>query len=370
MKNETLNGPKLMKMLTLLVAGCLVIHSKSLFAEESVDKLISKLGERNKDVNDEIVRRGEIAVQPLTIVLQDEKASDEARIDAARLLGRIGGKNVVDPLRLALTDKAPIVRHFAILAFREVGPAAKDAIPSLVALLRKQADKSDLTFGRRELIETLGKIGGNSREAVEVLALCMEKQRCHEAALALTNFGEPGADVLVTLAATYAKDNHSEDKRRYGEAYQVVAWGTPPLPKEMIPAFKRSFEKGDFLTRSVASRALAGVGPAAIPDLAKYLDDKNPDLRAEAAEALATMNWFAARAKERDKNVTIPVSSDEFFPKLEKLYTLPDGKIDERIIKAMIGIDHDRFMSDPVLFKVLQDEFNKNLTQHLEKRND
>ena len=136
----------------------------------------------------------------------------------------------------------------------------------------------------------------------------------------------------------------------------------------MVPIFKKHFEKGDFHARIVASRALAGVGPAAIPVLAKFLDDKNPDLRAEAAESLALMNWFAARAKERGEKATAPVSSEEFFPKLKKLYKLPDGEVDVRILLAMKGIDNDRFVSDPELVKVLQEEILKALKKKLEKQ--
>ncbi len=82
------------------------------------------------------------------------------------------------------------------------------------------------------------------------------------------------------------------------------------------------------------------------------------------------MNWFAARAKERGEKVATPVSSDKFFPKLRQLYKLPGGEVDLRIIRAMMGIDHDRFMSDPELVKVLQDEFNKALKKQLNKQKD
>jgi hypothetical protein len=98
----------------------------------------------------------------------------------------------------------------------------------------------------------------------------------------------------------------------------------PRFPKEKIPVFKNHFEKGDFKAREVACRALWGVGPSPIPMLAKYLDDKNSDLCAEAAQSLATRSWLAARAKERGEKVAIPVSLDEFFAKLKRLHKLPD----------------------------------------------
>jgi HEAT repeat protein len=355
------------RMQSLLVAACLAVSSPTSFADDTIEELISRLGQGRKDVRDEIVRRGESAVKPLAKVLQDEKAGWRPRIDAARLLGKIGGQNVVGPLKVALADKNVNVRYFAILALGDVGPVAGDAVPDLAKLLRKRAHDDNLSVGRRELIEVLGKIGGSSREAVDALVLCMKDRSCYEAALALTNFGEHGAEALVTLAANYSKDDRSGNKRHYSEVYQVVAWGMPPLPKEMIPVFKKHFEQGDFNTRRVAGRALAGVGPAAIPVLAKYLDEKNPDLRAEAAAALATMNWFAARAKERGEKVAVPVSSDEFFPKLKNLYKLPTGQVDFRIIQALRGIDRDRFMSDPEMAKVWEEELARALRKQMEK---
>ena len=108
-----------MRLRSLLVAACLVVSSTS-FAEEPVEKLIARLGQAKKDVDDEIVRRGEAAVKPLAKVLQDENAGWQTHADAALLLGRIGGKNVVGPLKSALSDKNASIRYFAIVALGDV----------------------------------------------------------------------------------------------------------------------------------------------------------------------------------------------------------------------------------------------------------
>ena len=126
-----------MRMRFLVVAASLVVSSTS-FAEEPVEKLIARLGEGEKVVEVEIVRRGEIAVKPLAHILQDEKADWNTRISAALLLGKIGGKNVVGPLKTALTDKNANVRYFAIHALGDVGPAAGDAVTELTKLLRER----------------------------------------------------------------------------------------------------------------------------------------------------------------------------------------------------------------------------------------
>ncbi len=337
-------------------------------AKQPVGELVSKLGDAKQEVEDEIVRRGADAVEPLAKVLHDEKKSYSPRIEAALLLGRIGGKEAVASLRLALSDRHPNVQDFAVVALGDVGPAAREALPDLARLLRQRLkEKTAISIRRDQTIEALAKIGGNSQEAVDALVLCLKRGRYNEATLALTKFGEPGAEALVTLAASYSRDDRPEEKRRHGDVYSVVAWGSPPLPKEMIPVFKKHFEHGDRHARLVAYRALAGVGPPAIPVLAKYLDDKNPDFRADAAEGLATMNWFARRGKKEGEKVAVPVSADEFFPRLKKLYKLPDGKVDHRIVSALLGIDRDRFWSDPEMVKVEQEEFAKALMKAAER---
>lgn len=355
-----------MKKQFLVAAAILLVACAACFAGGSVEQLILQLGAGKKDVNDAIVSHGPVAIKPLAKLLLDAKAPHLARIDAALLLAKIGGKNAVAPLKAALSDNR--VQYFAVLALGDVGPAAVDAVPALAKLAQERAKDDRLSTGRRQLIETLGKIGGDSQEAVDALVLSMTYQRSYEAALALTKFRDAGAEALITLAAKYAKDDRSEKERRFGEAYLAVAWGSPTLPKEMIPVFAKHLEKGDFHTRDVASRALAGVGLPAIPVLSKHLDDQNPDIRAAAAEGLATMNWFAARDMKKGDKRRLPVAADDFFPKLKKLYKLPNGRIDQRIIHAMHGIDRDRFMADPELVRVLEDEFLKALRRQLEKK--
>ena len=83
-----------------------------------------------------------------------------AAMDAADLLGP-SAKGILSELIEALNDKTPIsntdptpARHRAIKALGKMGPAAKDTVPKLAALL-KETDVSVKTA----VIETLGQIG-------------------------------------------------------------------------------------------------------------------------------------------------------------------------------------------------------------------
>ena len=342
-----------MRKASLLTAAlCLVICSRSV-AEEPIDKLIAQMGTGKKDIDDRIRGHGEAAVKPLVAVMQDEKADPQTRIHATMLLGKLGGKGV-EPLKAAVGSKDRLVRFFAVLALGEVGPAARDAVHELAKALSRLGEGGQPEGGRRELIETLEKIGGDSQEAVDALILCMESGGCHEAALALTKMGKPGAEALITLSVKYASD----DARTASGATArptVTAWGSPPLPKEMVPVFKKHFETGDRLTRRVAGLALAGVGKDAVPVLAAFLDVRDPDMRLYAADALVTMNGFARRAAEgKGGKVEYPVSADEFFPKFKKLYK-SEGRVEKRMLRVLLGLDKERFMADEELVKAWVD---------------
>lgn len=356
-----------MRKASLFGAAMFLVVCSNAVAEEPLDKLIARMGAGKKDIDDEIVRRGDAAVKPLAAVMLDDNANPEVRIHATMLLGKFGGKGV-EPLKGAVNSKDRLVRFFAVVALGEVGPAARDAVPELAKALRGMAKEDILKERRHELIETLGKIGGESQEAVNALILCVEDHRCHEAAYALTKFGKPGAEALITLSVKYATDKRPHNERRYGEVYLVTAWGSPPLSKEMIPVFKKHFETGDRQTRTVAGLALAGVGKDAIPVLAAFLDDKNPDIRLYAADALVTMNWFARRAADgKGGKVEYPVSSVEFFPKFKKLYK-SEGMVDKRMLRVLHSLDKERFMADKELAKAWVDWFIEGLKNEQERQ--
>jgi hypothetical protein len=221
-----------MKIHSLLVATCLVVPSAAR-AEEPIEKLIEHLGDKDKAARDEIVRRGEVSVKPLAKVMRDKKEGQLNRMFAASLLGQIGGKSAVSELRSGLADKD--VQIWAVIALGGLGDAARDAAPDLAKVLREEPGGKKLSFQKLKMIKALEKIGGNSQEAVDALVLCMKSRRCHEAAYALIQFGEPGAEALITLAARYSRDKRPEDRKRYGETFMVTCWGRPPLPKKMIP---------------------------------------------------------------------------------------------------------------------------------------
>jgi hypothetical protein len=138
-----------MRTIGRFATAIFLVVCSSAVAEESLDKLIARMGTGKKDIDDEIVRRGTAAVKPLAALMLDEKANAEIRIHATMLLEKFGDKGV-EPLKRAVSSKDRLLRFFAVLALGEIGPAARDAVPELAKALRGMAKEDNLKEGRRE----------------------------------------------------------------------------------------------------------------------------------------------------------------------------------------------------------------------------
>jgi HEAT repeat protein len=345
-----------------LIVGLIVAARVVYLLSEREEK--TNLSERKEKINAESARHGE-TVKSLAKILQNEKAERQIRIDAAMRLGRIGGKEVVGPLKSVLTDKS--IQVFVVYALKTVGRDASDALPDLVKLLRAQINDNKRGFERRELIDAIGSLGYGSQDAADVLALYLKEHRDYDAAKALAKLGPPGAEVLVSLAVKYSKNDRPSSERKHSEAYALLAAGYP-LPKDLIPVFKKHLLKGGDAA-IVAGLGFACVGAPAVPVLRELLEDKNANVRAYAAKALANMqfNVNAARAFRGEK-IKDPFSQKEIYAKLKKLYKLSDNQVDIRIVDAMIGIDQDRCMSDPEIVEVLRKPLIESIKRDLEKK--
>src|ERR1700687_3035877 len=108
-------------MFPLVAAFLMCLHGG-----QTAEDLVAQLA-KGKDVKAEIVLRGGAGVVPLARLLHDEKADLVPRLDAALLLGKIGGNQVVGPLRKVLSDQT--IHWAAAMALGTVGPTARDALP-------------------------------------------------------------------------------------------------------------------------------------------------------------------------------------------------------------------------------------------------
>lgn len=154
----------------------------------------------------------------------------------------------------ALGDSGRWVRISAAVALGQIGPEAKEAVPSLI----KALDDSDPGM-RYRAAEALGKIGSEAKEAVPAL---------------LKALGDNEPEVCMVANSAIAK---------------IV-----PEVKEAAPALIKALGDSDIRVRHGAINALGKIGSSAesvVPALIAVLSDPVPDIRKEAILLLQKIGY-------------------------------------------------------------------------------
>ena len=268
----------------------------------------------------------------LAAVLRDESRS--VRADAAYAIGILGGSVVSRELVAALQDPEPSVRAAAATALGKVGTAeeGKAVIPLL-------ADES--TSVRNRAMEAVGVL--RVRDAGPPLREMFEQNRRRELGIrvlaSLSRIGDPAqADLFRELLTS----NDPEQRRLAVEGLGRVA------DVSMLDAFKTDYQRekngsvrtaynfslvrlGDRAFVDGLVLALGAGGPGAerarhylleigvsiAPDLYRYLNDPEPEVRGAVAELLAQLGDRAA------------------VPRLNPLLSDPNSKVADRANRAI-----------------------------------
>ena len=216
----------------------------------------------------------------------------------------------------------PKAAYWSCIVLRQLGPAAKSAVPALTKTL---ADKNPEI--RREATLALGAIGAPAETAAPQIAALLEDPLVREAAtFALGQIGKMPSKAIVKV-----KDNtRSDDKFLSTISYWALARvqpdnkelrretttrlvemlgdknpfvraaagrglaSLPPAPEITLPIWDKFMATADEETAHHALNALAGLGPAAVPRLMKLL--KYEKLRAPIAEIFGSIGHAAAPA--------------------------------------------------------------------------
>ena len=168
---------------------------------------------------------GEESIEPLTNALQDE--NETIRRHAAYALTAVGS-GVEERVTELLNHKSADTRGYAAYILGEIN--AVDSVPNLVSLL----DDESVNI-RRNVVEALGIIQGNTDTSVHALAKALvkdeDKQTRFTSALSLARIG-PAAEEAVPALKDALKDND-----RYVRGYGVEALkyiGTPEAKSVLI----------------------------------------------------------------------------------------------------------------------------------------
>ena len=244
------------------------------------------------------------AMPALVAALKDEDARTAEM--ACLALARLGDAGAVRPLLEVLQGPRGSVADQAARALWQIGPAAKEVVPGLLALLKKPPNESRrvrtllLWLGplavpgladalrdneatvRQSAAEILGLLGPVARAAVPPLADALQDKTpavALAAALALTQVDPTRAGDAVPLLV------NALDNAAVAEALADMG----PEARAAVPALIAALKHREKAVRDSARHALGRIGPRAVPALIDALKSPSEGVSVLAAEALAAV---------------------------------------------------------------------------------
>ncbi len=231
------------------------------------------------------------------------------RKGAADAFGDLGAdaKDGVDALRLALKDKEAQVRWTAAEALGRIGPAAESGVPDLVVAVHDP-------HIRVIAADALGGIGGGAKSAVPTLLKCLQgedQELRWTAAVALTRIDVKAAKAAMPL---FIERLQTDDHRARWDVLQFIT----PMgleAKEAAPVVRNIvIERGNGVAAETLAAiagpdgidalpvlldiladdwdttgSIAKIGPAAVPQIAKHLQNEKATNRHLAVKALGLL---------------------------------------------------------------------------------
>ena len=241
-------------------------------------------------------------VAALIALLKDSRNGELAALEP---LGRLGPRAAGAVPTLVAIVQNPKGDHFfeAMQALTRIDGGHEALLPALMAFLSVEplptgpGECDGVTDGlqREDVILAIGRMGARALPAVTSLVRLLEANRddkqislqSHERVVAARALGRigPGAKVAVPALVRVMK-TESDHSARIAAIRSLAALG--PAATSAVP-FLIEMLTSDIRFPSFAVQALGSIGPeaqGAIPALINRLNDKNPDVAAEAAVAL------------------------------------------------------------------------------------
>jgi HEAT repeat protein len=279
-------------------------------------------------------RQVEEAVAALARSVREDQDSNVSYW-AARALLRFGAgaRGAVPVLLAALRDRRPRVAETAADGLARLGP---DVVPDLGdALLDRKCQ------ARRPAAQYLGDLGPEARAAFPALVRTLRDEdvwlRLGAASALVRIDADAGAAAAVPALAEIvdSKKNHPVVQNALTALKDLG-----PRARAAVPALARALQDDDRLFRNRAADALGAVGPgaaAAVPALGELLQNENRTLRVAAARALWRINRDRAAVA-----MLIQICEEK------------DGHLGEAV-DALGEIGPDAELAVPVLKRALQD---------------
>jgi HEAT repeat protein len=240
-----------------------------------------------------IGRIGAAGKEAVPALLDTLKSGDDPlRQQAALALAAVAPEQekVVNALIVALKDeKYPTGRHAAMQALTTLGPAAKTAIPDLLAVVK--STESPATF-RKMAVEALGNMRPEAKNAVPALLEVLKDKKQPElvrstAARNLGRFGDSSKTVLPVFGELL------RDPDLPAELAGAMVNGLGTMGKDGVPGLADAVKQGNSLTRRVAISQLGELGNVAkpaLPALQEAAKDKDPVISRLANRTIRLIN--------------------------------------------------------------------------------
>jgi len=240
-------------------------------------------GRRDDPAVAALVRMGNSAVEPLIAIVGDRKTPH--RIAIIGILGRIGDKRAIGPLRTLLTDSEWGVDKAAGEALAKLGPASLDTYAKAL----KSKDVSE----RRAAVKAVA--GIPDKGVVPLLTAALKDEDRYSrlyAARALAGRRDPRA--IGALVEAMQSDRERDVRQEAGKA--LLAAGSPA-----IDALIKALQTGDGLARYLAVKALGETGDKrVVPHLVRHLVDSDHGAAQQAEFYLRTkLSWSPTTLVER-----------------------------------------------------------------------
>jgi HEAT repeat protein len=266
------------------------------------------------------IRPGQEVTLPLFVkLLEDSDPGVRMRVLGA--ISETGAEAVPSLIKALQNDKAA---YWICLILRDIGPTAKEAVPALVEKLHDPRPEI-----RREVVLALAAMEDAAVAAAPQIALLLDDQHVRTAATyALGRIGRIPADAETKIQANAKGDDkllaaaslwalarvHPEDKDLRRQVTEVLIErlkdkdphvramaaqalsSLPPAPEITMPIWEKALADADEATLRNALDALAGLGAPAVPKLIAAL--KFEHLRGRVAYILGQIGPAAAPATE------------------------------------------------------------------------
>ena len=189
---------------------------------------------------------------------------------------------VVEALIRCANDRDSFVKIRIFIAFAQLGPKAKEAVPTL-----KDALKDEEIFVRLMAADALWLISHNADEVLPVFIDAFKNGGPNDQDIVITRFEEMGSSAIPAIPTLIEVLKNGKDHFIRAEAALALGSIGPKADRavpELIAAAKK--DESDYV-RSDAIEALGKIGDEkAIPAVINALDDEDDHVQFEALSAL------------------------------------------------------------------------------------